>query len=39
VILGLVSMFFTGYTLLFWAFGFGVLHILYGAIMYFKYEK
>ena len=39
VILGLISMFFTGYTLLFWAFGFGVLHILYGAIMYFKYEK
>jgi hypothetical protein len=22
-----------------WAFGFGVLHIIYGAVMYFKYEK
>lgn len=39
IILGLLSAFFIGYGLLFWALGFGVCHILYGAIMYFKYEK
>jgi len=39
IILGLVSGFFLGYALLFWAIGFGVMHILYGAIMYYKYEK
>jgi hypothetical protein len=33
------ALFFPGYGLYFWAFGFGVLHILYGTIMYFKYEK
>ena len=39
VILGLIAMFNIGYSLYFWAFGFGVLHIIYGSIMYFKYEK
>lgn len=39
VILGLIAMFNIGLGLYFWAFGFGVLHILYGLIMYFKYEK
>ncbi len=39
IILGLISSVFIGYGLLFWAFGFGVLHIIYGTIMYFKYEK
>jgi len=39
IILGLISMFNVGYGLYFWAFGFGVLHIFYGAIMYFKYER
>lgn len=39
VILGLVSLFLTGYNLLVWAFGFGVLHIIYGTLMYFKYER
>ena len=33
------SLFYPGYGLYFWAFGFGILHILYGAIMYFKYER
>jgi hypothetical protein len=36
--LGLASMLLPGYSLLFWAAGFGVLHILYGAILYRKYE-
>ena len=36
--LGAISMFNIGYGLYFWAFGFGVLHIIYGAWMYFKYD-
>lgn len=36
--LGLVSLLVPGYSLLFWAGGFGILHILYGAILYRKYE-
>jgi hypothetical protein len=39
IVLGLLSTWFLGYGLLFWALGFGVCHILYGSIMYFKYEK
>lgn len=36
--LGLLSMVIPGYSLLFWAAGFGVLHIVYGTLMYRKYE-
>ncbi|MDH5368192.1 MAG: hypothetical protein OEW67_14490 [Cyclobacteriaceae bacterium] len=39
IALGLMSAYFIGYGLLFWAIGFGVLHIIYGLWMYFKYEK
>jgi len=39
IVLGLLSTWFLGYGLLFWAIGFGACHILYGSIMYFKYEK
>ena len=39
IILGLAASFYIGYGLYFWAFGFGVLHIVYGAVMYFKYER
>lgn len=38
IILGLVASFYIGYGIIFWAIGFGVLHIIYGAVMYFKYE-
>ena len=38
IILGVISSFFIGYGLFFWAIGFGVLHIIYGAAMYFKYD-
>ena len=38
VILGLVASVVIGYGLFIWALGFGVLHIVYGALMYFKYE-
>lgn len=39
VILGLIASAVIGYGLLIWALGFGVLHIVYGALMYFKYER
>lgn len=37
--LGLIALFNIGYGLEFWAVGFGILHIVYGLVMYFKYEK
>ena len=37
IILGLVGVQFVGYGLLLWAIGFGVLHIVYGAIMHKRY--
>lgn len=39
IVLGFVSMWWIGYGLLFWAIGFGVLHIVYGTIMWWKYER
>lgn len=38
LILGLISAFIPGYGLLFWAAGFGALHIIYGLVMYKKYQ-
>lgn len=38
VALGLISAYYIGYGLIFWAIGFGLLHILYGLFMHFKYE-
>ena len=39
LILGLLSAYFLGYGLIFWALGFGVCHIIYGGIMHFKYDR
>lgn len=39
LILGCISLWFIGYGLLFWSLGFGVCHIFYGSMMYFKYER
>lgn len=39
IVLGLISCFFIGYGLVFWAIGFGVLHIGYGLWMYRKYDR
>jgi len=39
IILGLLSTEFSGYALEFWALGFGFCHILYGSMMYFKYDR
>lgn len=38
VFLGIIASFLPGYGLLFWALGFGVLHIIYGTLMYRKYK-
>jgi hypothetical protein len=38
MIVGLIATFFIGWGLWFWAFGFGILHIVYGISMYYKYE-
>lgn len=39
ILIGLISTQFIGYGLYFWALGFGVFHIIYGAMMYFKYDR
>ena len=39
IALGLIASVYVGYGLVFWAIGFGLLHILYGISMYNKYEK
>ena len=39
IVLGLTGLLFLGYGLLLWAVGFGLLHIIYGAVMYYKYER
>ncbi|MGJ1365158.1 hypothetical protein [Sphingobacterium spiritivorum] len=36
--LGLLALLFPGYGIVFWALGFGVLHIIYGVIVHKKYE-
>ena len=37
--LGLISAVMPGYSLIFWAIGFGGMHILYGAIMHYRYDQ
>ncbi len=37
ILLGLLACQFVGYGLVFWAMGFGVLHIVYGVVMHIKY--
>jgi hypothetical protein len=39
IVIGLIASIYVDYGLLFWALGFGVLHIVYGLYIYFKYEK
>jgi hypothetical protein len=39
VILGLIAAFFPDYGLLFWALGFGLFHVIYGTLMYFRHER
>jgi hypothetical protein len=39
IALGLISALLPAYGLLFWAVGFGALHIVYGGVMYYRYDK
>jgi len=39
ILLGIMNLWMIGYGLYFWAAGFGVLHIIYGAVMWSKYER
>jgi hypothetical protein len=39
ILLGLANLFYIGYGLYFWSFGFGVLHIIYGLYMWNKYDR
>lgn len=38
VFLGILAALIPSFGLLFWALGFGVIHIIYGTVMYFRYE-
>ena len=39
IVVGLLCAALPGYGLYFWALGFGVFHIIYGARIYFKYDR
>jgi len=39
IILGLIGACIPGYGLILWAIGFGLLHIIYGSVMYLKYDR
>jgi hypothetical protein len=39
LLLGIINCWYVGYGLYFWAMGFGVLHIIYGTVMWYRYEK
>lgn len=39
IILGLIAAALPGYGLLFWSIGFGILHIVYGVLMFMKYDR
>jgi hypothetical protein len=39
VISGLAAAALPSYGIIFWAFGFGLLHIVYGLLLYRKYER
>jgi hypothetical protein len=39
IVLGLFAAWYAGYGLVFWAIGFGGLHIMYGTMMYKKYDS
>jgi hypothetical protein len=39
IALGLIATVFIAHGLIFWTIGFGVLHIVYGVVLYYKYER
>ncbi|MFV0331077.1 MAG: hypothetical protein ACK5KL_14880 [Dysgonomonas sp.] len=38
IVLGLAAAVVVGYDLIFWGIGFGVLHVVYGILIYYKYD-
>lgn len=39
IIIGMLALLIPGLGLMFWALGFGAMHILYGSVMYYKYDR
>ena len=39
IVIGLLAAIFTHKGIIFWTLGFGICHILYGSVMYFKYDR
>ncbi|MEW7280558.1 hypothetical protein ABW636_18375 [Aquimarina sp. 2201CG1-2-11] len=39
IVLGLICAVYPGYGFWFWVLGFGVMHILYGSLIYFKHDR
>ena len=39
IALGLISSYFVEYSLIFWAIGFGVFHIIYGIYIHYRHER
>jgi hypothetical protein len=39
IVLGILAGVFINYGLLFWTIGFGLMHIIYGTVMYYRHEK
>lgn len=39
LLLGLITLGFLHYGIIAWGIGFGLLHIIYGALMWWKYER
>lgn len=39
IILGIIALFVMNYHIVIWALGFGVLHIIYGILMWYKYDR
>lgn len=39
LILGVIAAFFPDFGLVCWALGFGVLHVIYGSMMYYRYDR
>ena len=39
LVLGIAAAFFPAFGLLCWALGFGILHVIYGSMMYYRYDR
>ena len=39
IVLGIFALVFINHGLIFWTIGFGIFHIIYGMILYYKYER